>query len=109
MGKVLETFGAELDKEVLEGFMRQEATLQKFSSFFRGEISGRLFVFYQPETADGEVSEPLPLMHINRANRNVASGYRGEGAHDLLSKTLPLKSFLTLPPCLLLHPLPHHH
>ena len=55
MGKVLETYGSELDKEVLEGFVRQEAVLQKFSSFFRGETSGRLFVFYQPEAAEGEV------------------------------------------------------
>ena len=55
MGKVLETFGSELEKEALEAFMRQEAVLQKFSSFFRGETSGRLFVFYQPETLEGEV------------------------------------------------------
>lgn len=58
MGKIAETFGAELEKEVLEGFMRQDAVLQKFSSFFRGEISGRLFVSYQPEMAEGEVSLP---------------------------------------------------
>jgi hypothetical protein len=55
MGKIVETFGAELDKEVLEGWMRTDTVLSKFSSFFRGESSGRLFVFYQPETVDGEV------------------------------------------------------
>jgi len=55
MGKIVETFGTELDKEVLEGWMRTDAVLSKFSSFFRGESSGRLFVFYQPETVDGEV------------------------------------------------------
>ena len=55
MGKIVETFGSELDKEVLEGWMRTDTVLSKFSSFFRGESSGRLFVFYQPETVDGEV------------------------------------------------------
>jgi hypothetical protein len=35
--------------------MRQEAVLNKFTTFFKGETSGRLFVFYQEEVADGEV------------------------------------------------------
>ena len=55
MGKITEAFGAELEKETLESFMRQEAVSLKFSAFCRGEASGRLFVFFQPEISEGEV------------------------------------------------------
>lgn len=52
--KILECFSPELDTETVQGFMRQDANLQKFTSFFKGESSGRLFVFYQPVGLDGE-------------------------------------------------------
>ena len=55
MGKIIETFGSALDNEAVQSFMRQEAVLNKFTTFFKGETSGRLFVFYQEEVADGEV------------------------------------------------------
>ena len=51
--KILETFTPELDGETIQAFMRQESTMTKFASFFRGEGSGRLFCFYQP-MEDGE-------------------------------------------------------
>lgn len=54
--KILETFAPELDAETIQLFIRQESNLQKFSGFFRGEGSGRLFVFYQPEATEGDVS-----------------------------------------------------
>jgi hypothetical protein len=55
MGKLLEAFGAELTAENAQIFMRQDATLQAFNSFFKGDGSGRLFVYFQPELAEGEV------------------------------------------------------
>lgn len=67
MGKITEAFGAELDKEMLEGFMRQEAVALKFSSFCRGESAGRLFVFFQPDVSDGEV-RALLFNALNIAN-----------------------------------------
>lgn len=54
--KILEAFAPDLDSEAVQGFIRAEANLQKFTSFFRGDSSGRLFVFYQPAMAEGEVS-----------------------------------------------------
>jgi hypothetical protein len=53
--KILESFSPELDSETIQGFMRQDVNLQKFTTFFRGESSGRLFVFYQSAVLDGEV------------------------------------------------------
>jgi len=40
--------------ETVQGFIRQEANLNKFTSFFKGEGAGRLFVFYQTESSDSE-------------------------------------------------------
>jgi hypothetical protein len=57
MSKILETFGKELDNQTCNSFMRQEAVLNKFTSFFKGESSGRLFVFFQEEVVEGEVSK----------------------------------------------------
>lgn len=54
--KILECFSPVLDSETIQGFMRQEVNLQKFTSFFRGESSGRLFIFYQPALLEGEVT-----------------------------------------------------
>ena len=56
ISKILETFGPELTSDAAQQFMRQEAVMSKFSSFFKGESSGRLFVFYQEEVVEGEVS-----------------------------------------------------
>jgi hypothetical protein len=53
--KMLETFAPELDMETVQGFIRVEGNNNKFTSFFKGEGPGRLFVFYQSEGADGEV------------------------------------------------------
>jgi len=53
-GKILEAFAPELDSETVQGFIRNEANLQKFTALFRGEGAGRLFVFYQPESQTGE-------------------------------------------------------
>lgn len=55
-GKILEAFQPELTSETVQQFIRQDATLQKFTQFFRGEASGRLFVFYQNPTSEGVVS-----------------------------------------------------
>ena len=54
--KILETFGSELTSDAAQQFMRQEAVLSKFTGFFKGESSGRLFVFFQEEVVEGEVS-----------------------------------------------------
>ncbi|CAM9799127.1 unnamed protein product [Ectocarpus fasciculatus] len=51
--KILEAFAPELDVEVSQSFIRQDSNLQRFSAFFRGEGSGRLFIFYQA-VAQGE-------------------------------------------------------
>ena len=58
--KILEAFAPELDVEVSQSFIRQDSNLQRFSAFFRGEGSGRLFIFYQP-VAQGEVCYPLSV------------------------------------------------
>ena len=54
--KILEAFAPELDMETVQGFIRQELNLNKFTSFFKGEGPGRLFVFYQTESSDSEVN-----------------------------------------------------
>jgi hypothetical protein len=56
LAKIRETFEPELKLETANQFMRQEAVLQTFSAFFKGESSGRLFVFFQEEVVEGVVS-----------------------------------------------------
>ena len=55
MEKIIEAFGPELTAETVQTFIRIDANLQKFNSFFKGDSSGRLFVFYQPVMNEGEV------------------------------------------------------
>ena len=55
MSKILEAFAPELPSEVVQSFMRQDANLQKLNSFFKGDGSGRMFVFFQAEVSEGEV------------------------------------------------------
>ena len=56
MTKILESFAPELTLDLVNDFMRQESNLNKFNQFFRGEGSGRIFILYQPELVEGEVS-----------------------------------------------------
>lgn len=56
MNKLIECFGPELTSEAAQAFIRNEGTIQKFNTFFKGDASGRLFVSYQPEAVEGEVS-----------------------------------------------------
>jgi dynein heavy chain len=61
ISKILETFDGILDADTCQLFMRQEANLNKFSSFFRGDGSGCLFVFYQPvDNGEFSTDEPGP-------------------------------------------------
>ena len=56
--KIVEAFKPDISSDAVQAFIRNEKNLQAFSMFFRGESSGRLFVFYQPEGAhvgEGEV------------------------------------------------------
>ena len=53
--KILEAFGTEIDSETVQSFIRQDLNIQKFSVFFRGESSGRLFVFYQVPNTEGGI------------------------------------------------------
>ena len=55
VAKLLDAFKPELTQEQVQQFIRKEENLQKFSAFFRGDLSGRLFVFFQPDQAIGEV------------------------------------------------------
>ena len=55
VSKILEAFGKDLTSEQAQAFIRNEGNLQKFNQFFKGEGSGRLFVYYQPELPSGEV------------------------------------------------------
>jgi hypothetical protein len=58
--KILEVFQPELESETVQQFIRNESNLNYFTSFFRGDNSGRLFVFYQPVVTEGdEVSQLL--------------------------------------------------
>jgi hypothetical protein len=52
---MLEAFAPELTSEIVQAFIRQDVNLQKFSAFFKGEGSGRMFVFFQPDMSEGEV------------------------------------------------------
>lgn len=54
MNKILEAFAPELKQETVQSFMRNDQNIQKFNAFFKGESTGRLFIFYQPETKEGE-------------------------------------------------------
>lgn len=63
--KVEEAFKPDLEAEIVHQFIRNDKNSSKFAAFFRGESSGRLFVFYQPEgNSNGEVG--LLLMTKNR-------------------------------------------
>ena len=54
--KIQETFAPELEIETIQSFIRNEIILTQFNQFFKGEGSGRIFVFYQPAITDPEVS-----------------------------------------------------
>ena len=58
--KIVETFAPELEQDTAQTFVRNDHNLQQFNAFFKGEGSGRLFVFYQTAESDGEVSN-IPL------------------------------------------------
>jgi len=58
MDKVLEAFSPELTTEMVNQFMRQDANLQRFNAFFKGDGTGRLFVFFQPEMNEDEGRAP---------------------------------------------------
>ena len=57
--KILEAFQPEVDSDTVQLFLRQDVNLQKFTGFFKGEGNSRLFVFYQPEQAEGEVCSSI--------------------------------------------------
>lgn len=54
MGKLQEAFGNELAPEATQTFMRLDSNLQAFNTFFKGDGAGRMFVYFQPELAEGE-------------------------------------------------------
>jgi dynein heavy chain len=54
--KILEAFKDDLQSDIVQAFMRQEAVATTFATFFKGESSGRLFVFYQPDLNEDEIS-----------------------------------------------------
>ena len=56
MSKMLEAFAPELSSEAVQSFIRADQNLQKFNAFFKGDSSGRMFVFYQPHMGEGEVN-----------------------------------------------------
>lgn len=54
--KIAEAFKPELESDAAQVFIRNEKNASKFTAFFRGESTGRLFIFYQPEgSSNGEV------------------------------------------------------
>ena len=55
VGKIVETFKPEIDTETVQNFIRNDKILSKFTTFFRGESAGRMFVFYQSDSAVGSV------------------------------------------------------
>lgn len=59
MSKMLEAFAPELSSEAVQSFIRADQNLQKFNAFFKGDSSGRMFVFYQPHMGEGEVVQFL--------------------------------------------------
>eukprot|EP00606_Chrysophyceae_sp_TOSAG23-5_P000883 GSChrysophyteH2.ASY1.ANO1.1544.1 assembled CDS len=68
--KILETFGSELTSDAAQQFMRQEAVLSKFTGFFKGESSGRLFVFFQEESPFSESNGPK-LLTVSDGNNGL--------------------------------------
>jgi hypothetical protein len=56
LNKILEAFGPELSQEAAQAFIRNDSNLQKFTSFFKGDGPGRIFVFYQSEGGETEVT-----------------------------------------------------
>lgn len=62
--KIIDSFGSELDTETVQLFMRQDANLQKFTAFFKGESTGRLFVLYQPDVSENEVRIFVVIIYI---------------------------------------------
>jgi hypothetical protein len=55
--KIEEAFKPDLKSDVVHAFVRNEKNMSKMTAFFRGEGSGRLFVFYQPDgNVIGEVN-----------------------------------------------------
>eukprot|EP01032_Pedospumella_encystans_P038575 gene38575-43710_t len=89
MSKMLEAFAPELSSEAVQSFIRADQNLQKFNAFFKGDSSGRMFVFYQPHMGEGEAypeeSAPKFLSLSDGSNglmthkccyfiRNVANG-----------------------------------
>ncbi len=68
VNKMLEAFAPELTTETVQTFIRLDVNLQKFLSFFKGEGSGRMFVFFQPDISEGEVifaSQESKMFTIN--------------------------------------------
>lgn len=65
MNKILEAFAPELTQEAAQAFMRNDANLQKFTSFFKGDGAGRLFVFYQAEGSEAEVRNYPVLLNFH--------------------------------------------
>ena len=63
----------------MQSFIRQDAVLQRFTQFFRGESSGRLFVFYQPPAVEGEVSWSCSA-RLNNWSENILQQGWSEGA-----------------------------
>ena len=61
--KIVEAFGPELVAETVQTFIRADNNLHKFNAFFKGDSSGRLFVFFQPVMNEGEVTFYL-INHI---------------------------------------------
>jgi len=59
--KLLEAFAPTLSVDTVQGFIRQESTLQKLNGFFKGDGNGRMFVLYQPSTDGTENSCQLTI------------------------------------------------
>jgi hypothetical protein len=47
ISKIVEAFAPTLDESAVQAFIRDPANLSKFNSFFAGEGSSNLFIFYQ--------------------------------------------------------------
>ena len=63
--KIEEAFKPELKYDTVQSFICSEKNLSMFTAFFRGESSGRLFVFYQPE---GDVSGEVKFLGYPRVD-----------------------------------------
>jgi hypothetical protein len=83
--KILEAFKPELDSETVHQFIRTEANFTKFTAFFRGESSGRLFVFYQPvSNGEGEVSNSLNQNFIPKLMCLIYCSISRDSSHGLI-------------------------